>query len=539
MSTTRTSVSPGVSGRTRGPKAFAVGLAVLAVAGAAAGCSASGASSTSSDQLRIAATFLPTFIDPAKGIDAVFSFVESPTRVDAQGKVRPVLLAKAPTRRGNTEWDLQFRPGVKFQDGHPMDAKAVVAALTRTMGMSSAAKEAIPGAKFTATGPLSVSVTTPKPAPLLPYVLADPTFGIYDASAVKTASDGTCAWAGRGAFTAPYAITACNANQMTLQRFPGYWQGRPALQQIVLTHVPDSLARAAAVESGQADFADSANTPDIVQATQSQHDAQLKLSQVPLTLTRLYFNLTQPVAGDTTVRRAVLAALDYQTLAKSFSGGTGITAQGILPTGYPGAAHNQVYNPAIAAKMLDQADWTMGSDGLRHKDGQTLSLNLLVYNERPEMKPLSLGIQSQLKKVGIGVKIATQPFSYKMYDTQKWDIALYSDYSVGPNAVPDSYLATYLDSHGSENFGHVDDAQLSQMLSKLTTSSGAQRDRLLAGIQRRVVSQDAYQAVLIYAKDGALVGPAWRSYVPDADSYQYSEWNWKTSPDPKTTPSQK
>ena len=482
--------------------------------------------------LKVAAVFLPTSLDPARGIDAVFSFAETLTRVDAEGVAAPFLLEEAPTQKKPGTWKLLLRPAITFQNGNEADASAVAASLTRSMDLSLAAKSALPGARFVESGPLEITVTTPEPSPLLPFALADPSFAIVDAEIAESAGDEPAALAGKGAFTAPYSVTSLTSREMQLTPYEDYWQGEPALSGIEITHVAEASARVAAVQSRQVNIADGANVPDVLTSIQGRKDAELKLSEAPLSSIKMFFNKKTGPLSDLPVRRALALALDYEVLASDFTGGVAEPAHSLFPDSYSLTVPSQSTDAAEAANLLEDAGWTTQPDGTREKNGQPLVVTLLGYTERAEMKPLSIGIQSQLKDLGVQVKVVNQPFDYKMYDDlSAWDMALYSDYSISPTGAPDAYAATYLSTSSDLNFWQVGDAQLDTLLGEVVAAPGpAERQALLAEVQRYAFDQ-AYVVVVAFEKDGALVGPGWESYVP-AYGYQYATWDWKTAPTP-------
>lgn len=480
--------------------------------------------------LRVAAMFLPTSLDPVRGVDAVFSFVETLTRVDASGNVEPFLLTENPVQTGDGEWAMTLKPDITFQNGKDVDAAAVVASLTRSMEASLAAKSALPGAQFAVTGPFEFTATTPDPSPLLPFALADPAFAVHDAEVADSAGDDPAALAGKGAFTAPYAVVSMTARDMTLEPYVDYWQGEPALAGIEVTHVREAAARVAAVQSRQVDVADGANVPDVLTAIQGREDVELKLSEAPLASVKLYFNQVAAPLDDVRVRRAIALALDYDSLAVDFTGGVGEAAHSVLPDGYALSVPAQKTDATEAARLLDEAGWTRQGAEMRTKGGEPLTVTLLGYTERAEMKPLSIGIQSQLEPLGVKVNIVNQPFDYKMYDdVNAWDMALYSDYSISPTGAPDAYMSTYLATHGEFNLWKVGDPELDGLLADVVVATDpAQREQLLAEIQQQAFDK-AYVAVVTFEKDGALVGPDWQSYTP-AYGYQYAMWDWKTAP---------
>jgi peptide/nickel transport system substrate-binding protein len=501
--------------------------AVLTAAGCSSGSSGTAAGGGGRPTLKIAAVFLPSSIDPAKGIDAIFSFVETLTKVNDQGAVTPFLLTTLPTRTDSTHWLLTLKPGVTFQDGHPMDAATVAAGMNREVKLSDTGKASLPGAVFSATGPLQITVDTGTAQPLLPDTLADRAFAVYDEPVVAAAGNAPDALAGKGVFTAPYAITSFTARGMDLTSYDKYWQGKPALSGVKVTYVADGLARTAAVESGQADIADGANTPDVVQAIAGRKDVSLKLSSVPLLRVKMYFNPSTAPLTDVNVRRAVAMALSYSDLGSKFTGGIGEPATGLLPGSYSLAVPTQKTDIAQARQLLDADGWTLGGDGGRSKDGQRLSLTLLTYNERPEMKPLAIGIQTMLKQIGVDTKITTQPYDAKMYDNAKaWNLALYNDYSISPTGAPDAWLAQDISTHGGANYWHIADPQLDKLLADLPAAT--HRKSALATVQN-YIWDNAYVVTVTFVRDGALVNKKWQSYTP-GDGNQQQEWTWQTAP---------
>jgi peptide/nickel transport system substrate-binding protein len=62
------------------------------------------------------------------------------------------------------------------------------------------------------------------------------------------------------------------------------------------------------------------------------------------------------------------------------------------------------HDPAAAAKLLDEAGWKPGADGIREKDGQKATF--IVYGIRNDVNPrISEAMQADLRKIGIDLKI--------------------------------------------------------------------------------------------------------------------------------------
>ena len=101
--------------------------------------------------------------------------VEALTRLDpAAGEVLP-LLATTWTRADTNNWLFTVRPGVKFHDGAPLDAKAVAASINRTLNPDLACQNiGLFSNKTTAAAEsdMVVRLTTENPDPILPARIA-------------------------------------------------------------------------------------------------------------------------------------------------------------------------------------------------------------------------------------------------------------------------------------------------------------------------------------------------------------------------------
>src|SRR5690606_3516140 len=73
-------------------------------------------------------------------------------------------LLQALDQQSDNVWVLTLRPGITFQNGKPVDAAAVLAAIDWQLEHSAAARGSIPlHARFAATGDLGSTVTTETP----------------------------------------------------------------------------------------------------------------------------------------------------------------------------------------------------------------------------------------------------------------------------------------------------------------------------------------------------------------------------------------
>ncbi len=94
--------------------------------------------------------------------------------------------------------------------------------------------------------------------------------------------------------------------------------------------------------------------------------------------------------------------------------------------GYSNALEEAGYKFDVegAKKLLDEAGWKEGSDGIREKDGVKLSVTYPIHNDDPTQKALAQSIQAQEKAIGIDVKVDVRPANKfaEDYNSKNWDI---------------------------------------------------------------------------------------------------------------------
>jgi len=61
---------------------------------------------------------------------------------------------------------------------------------------------------------------------------------------------------------------------------------------------------------------------------------------------------------------------------------------------------------AAAQRLLDEAGWRAGPDGIRARDGRAFRVTLRTFTDRPELPVLATAIQGQLREAGIDLQVA-------------------------------------------------------------------------------------------------------------------------------------
>lgn len=331
---------------------------------------------------------------------------------DPAGVVQPLLAAEVPTL-ANGGWQIlpdggmvmtwKLRQNVKWHDGAPFTADDMVFTLQlfKDPALAHAERE-IAGRmeSATATDPYTLVVKWKST-----YVEADkapalrPNSRHYleaDYQGDKDAFVNSPKYRDEYVGTGPYKMAAWPPGfQMELQRFDDYWQGRPALDRIVINFVTDANTVVAAILAGAIDqIMPTAVTPEGAAEVRNRWQGTGNVVRIEPVETLDYLEpmirpeYARPVNGmpQAAVRQAMMHAIDRQALADVITLGLGPVADNHLFPGdatYPlveSASVKYPYDPLKARQLLAQAGWEPGADGImvHRPSGERFETQILV-----------------------------------------------------------------------------------------------------------------------------------------------------------------
>jgi peptide/nickel transport system substrate-binding protein len=505
-------------------RVLAVLMCVAAIAAGGTGC---GDGFDSGDDAQRPAATVIRFVTPfqVKSLDPIqqglwapeWGYGELLMRATEDGTVEPWLLQtldqEAPTR-----WRLTLRPDVTFANGKTLDAATLKAIFDRHISDNPAVAAKLPGIKVDVVGEESLRLTTRTATANLPNLLADEQLiSVFDPEAVREAGDDPAGLVGEGIYTGPFDVTELTADRMTLKRNDKYWDGDVALEGADVRFVPDGQARVLAVRSGEADVALYPPTESLRPLRSGRSWPRAEAAGQPLQQLRAFLNLRKAPMNDVAVRRAFAAALDYEQIAKQVLDGIYTTPAGLFPDAVPYAQSTQRTDVAAAGRLLDQAGWRPGKDGIRQKGKARLAIRLLTYPQQPDTGTIAVAMQAQLKQAGFDVHIDEVPNNYDaMAKPTTWDVGLSFDGTLGYTYDPIAPLRDFLTSKGAHNFGGVSDRALDQTVAQLqATTDEGKRNELLAAVQQRIAA-NAYTVIVAQRASPAVVAETFAGYRPSS-----------------------
>lgn len=197
-------------------------------------------------------------------------------------------------------------------------------------------------------------------------------------------------------------------------------------------------------------------------------------------LSYFVMNVTKEPFTDIRVRHAAALAINQQEILDNIYGGVGAVADTFLISALAEAnvapQFRISYDPAMAASLLDEAGWLMGSDGVRAKDGVALAIALWTQSDS-SFRRLTEVIQAQLKAVGIAAEITTFDSSMirDQYKTDTHQAAVRSYFWDNADIVDWFFGADRL---GYPNISMLNDPQAEALRTEAMTGSANGEERI-------------------------------------------------------------
>jgi len=213
--------------------------------------------------------------------------------------------------------------------------------------------------------------------------------------------------------TGPYTLQSWDPGvQMTFKARSDYFRGKPAIDNIVIRGFEASKETLLAqLQAGDVQTLGSENL-DVsdVDAVNAMQGVKAYV-RAGTTIEHIDLNLENPILADKTVRKAMAFALDRQDLVNRVLSGQSSPADSLIPpisSFFNPDTTKYAFNADMSRQLLDSAGWTVGSDGIRVKNGQRLSLKYQSTNSALRKKTMAL-VKDQLAAVGIEVNIDAVP----------------------------------------------------------------------------------------------------------------------------------
>ncbi|MDB5370460.1 MAG: nikA [Roseomonas sp.] len=353
-------------------------------------------------------------LDPqGYGPDQMFAqamLYEPLVRYREGGGIEPCLATAWQQEEDGRGYVFTLRRGVRFSDGTPFDAAAVVANIDAVLAQR--ARHAwldlvaqIEGAE--ATGPFTVRLRLARPyyPALFELSLIRPLR--FASPAVLKPGGGVTAPVGTGPWRLAETV---RGERDVFARNDDYWGTKPALQRVVVKVVTDANTRALALETGEIDLTYGTDQLDGDTFRRFAADPRFTTAMSPPLATRmLAVNSGRFPTDDLAVRRAIQHGIDRAALVKHVLLETEPPAGTLFAPNVPYADLGLPpfgFDRMAAARALDAAGWTLpAGERVRRKEGRPLALDLVFIGGDALQKALAEAVQGDLARIGIAARL--------------------------------------------------------------------------------------------------------------------------------------
>ncbi|MEZ4860474.1 MAG: ABC transporter substrate-binding protein [Caldilineaceae bacterium] len=288
----------------------------------------------------------------------------------------------------------------------------------------------------------------------------------------------------------PFVFQSWNRDENTIMlRNDSYWEGAPLMEGLITKVVPNAGARLAQLKSNEV----SAISLQPDQIEEAKADPNINIYKfnddgydyIGLNLAdpanpqpgqdedgNLIDQAPHPILSDLNVRKAIAHALDYNAIIDSVYLGQGYqVASNVLPAvewAHDAAIQPYDYDPEAAKALLEEAGWVDNDgDGIREKDGKTLSLTLKTNAGNTTRENLGVLVQDQLNAIGFQIDFQAIDFGTLVGELlgQTFDMVIIGWTGLGSDPNDDSFWHTKYDTPDSGfNFVSYHNADIDKLL---------------------------------------------------------------------------
>lgn len=355
-------------------------------------------------------------------VGMLYSFL---LRYDAQGNFIPDLATAVPTiANGGISRDgkrivVHLRRSAAWADGTPLTAADWLFTYHAVMNPNNAVKtrygwDAI--ASASAPDPYTIVIRLKRPNVAVLGILgfggaAYPPLPAH--LLAKLPNLNTAAFNQHPLSSGPYLLKEWNhGTSLVFVPNPRYFRGPPKLKEVIWKIVPDVNTLFNELATHEVDVYGGINANSI--ARLSQIDGITVVHRVTANWRHLGINISRPQLADVRVRRAIAEAVDWKRIEqKVFHSLDRLAVSDIFPESWAAPALSPYrYDPADAKRLLAQAGWRLGPDGVLHKGALAMHVTIYATTGHQENSESQVLIQAMLRSVGIDVAVRNYPGSY-------------------------------------------------------------------------------------------------------------------------------
>ena len=526
----------------------------------------------------------PSILNPflsggTKDIESASLVIEPLGRYDPNGALVPYLAEEIPTvANGGVSEDLtsitwKLKSGLVWSDGTAVTSADVKFTADYCMhpegGCAQLAKfDGVESVDVVDDLTVKVTFSEPKPNPYGPFmggqspIIQAAQFADCMGAKAPECTDANFAPIGTG----PFVVTEFKPNDViSMEANPNYRDpAKPAFATLTFKGGGDATAAGRAVlETGEFDYAWNLQLAPDVLAKMAEGGKGTPIAAFGSLVERLEMNMTDPspdldadtrstvkaphpFLSDINVRKALSMAIDRNLLVEIGYGQAGRPTCNLVPGPAVYASDNTdclTQDIAGANKLLDDAGWAMGSDGVRAKDGVRLSILYQTSTNavRQDFQALikqwwsELGVETELRNLNASVFFGGDPGSPDTFQKFYADVEMYANNFDGTD--PQAYLSMYRCGNEpkpesqwqGENINRFCDPAYDALIDELSRTSDLEKRYALAKKMNEMLTKETYTVVplvdrgRVSAHSNTLGGVVLNTW--DSELWNIADWH--------------
>ncbi|MBI6179814.1 TIGR04028 family ABC transporter substrate-binding protein [Serratia proteamaculans] len=428
-------------------------------------------------------------------------------------EIEPWIAESWSSNADKTEYTFKLRPGVTFSDGTPLDANAVAKNFD-TYGLGNKEKR-LPVSEVInnydhseVSDPLTVKFYFKHSSPGFLQGTATIGSGLVSLSTLNRNYD-QLGDARHIIGSGPFVVSGETlGREVSLSvRKDYHWgparlaqQGRANLDGIKVIVTGEDSVRIGALQAGQADFIRQIQAYDEKQT----QDQGFTIYAAPTRGVNdsIAFRPDNSLVSDLRVRQALLHATDSKQIVDTLFSVNYPQAKSVIASsaaGFVDLSAKLKFDPQLANRLLDEAGWKKGSDGLREKDGKKLLLNVYESLPQPQNKAVLQLVSQQWGKVGARLNILAGDAGSRVADNldpQKTPAAVVEVGRADPDVIKSQFYPTNRDAllqqGGSGKNSQFSDDKLNALLLGIASEVDPQKRLQIAGEAQNYLIDQAY-----------------------------------------------
>jgi peptide/nickel transport system substrate-binding protein len=456
-------------------RSFLIAVACLALAGGCGGGGRSDGTLTVRAHLSAdpASLSLIGKTDRSAEILAV-QLTDSLVQYDAELNLHPRVAESWELSDDRLTLTFHLRPGVRWHDGRPVTAEDIVftvnkvrdpavenrpwAPLFKDLVSIEAPDESTVIARYDSASPSAIEAYR---LPLIPRHLAEADEDLL-----------TGEFARHPVGCGPFRFVRYAAGQeIVLEANEDYWDGRPAIDRLIMKIYPDQRTAYQAMQTGDLDIMTLSSALWAEAQKSAVADRFESFVYSLLSVWTVFWNQDggNPFFTDPAVRRAMVLALDREPFITSVVHGLarpGATTYHPDTVWYDDDIRPWPYDPGEAARLLDAAGWRdSDGDGIRDKNGQPFEFTLLIPASTQQLND-HIAVWQQQSWAELGIAAEIEKLEWQAFRERRNDRQFHAaSFSLTFTSDPDHFELYHSSARESGyNFSGLADPEIDRLL---------------------------------------------------------------------------